>query len=60
MPGPPVFAAPSVGLRPFIEQAFTREHVTIDFAGFSGETLHGVVQLVFPSFAVSERFGRPG
>ena len=40
--GPPVFAAPSVGLRPFIEQAFTREHVTIDFAGFSGETLHGV------------------
>ena len=41
VPGPPVFAAPSVGLRPFIEQAFTREHVTIDFAGFSGETLHG-------------------
>ena len=44
VPGPPVFAAPSVGLRPFLEQAFTREHVTIDFAGFSGETLHGVVQ----------------
>jgi hypothetical protein len=44
VPGPPVFAAPSVGLRPFIEQAFTREHVTIDFAGFSGETLHGVIQ----------------
>jgi hypothetical protein len=42
--GPAVFAAPSVGLRPFIEQAFTREHVVIDFAGFSGETLHGVVQ----------------
>jgi hypothetical protein len=42
--GPPVFAAPSVGLRPFIEQAFAREHVTIDFAGFSGETLHGVIQ----------------
>ena len=42
--GPPVFAAPSVGLRPFLEQAFTREHVTIDFAGFSGETLHGVIQ----------------
>jgi hypothetical protein len=42
--GPPVFAAPSVGLRPFIEQAFTREHVTIDFAGFSGETLHGAIQ----------------
>jgi hypothetical protein len=42
--GPPVFAAPSVGMRPFIEQAFTAEHVTIDFAGFSGETLHGAVQ----------------
>jgi len=42
--GPPVFAAPSVGIRPFVEQAFAREHVTIDFAGFSGETLHGVVQ----------------
>jgi hypothetical protein len=37
-------AVPSTGLRPFIEQAFTREHVVIDFAGFSGETLHGVVQ----------------
>ena len=42
--GPPVFAAPSVGIRPFMEQAFAREHVTIDFAGFSGETLHGVIQ----------------
>ena len=42
--GPPVFAAPSVGIRPFVEQAFAREHVTIDFAGFSGETLHGVIQ----------------
>jgi hypothetical protein len=42
--GPPVFAAPSIGIRPFIEQAFAREHVTIDFAGFSGETLHGVIQ----------------
>ncbi len=42
--GPPVFAAPSVGIRPFIEQAFAREHVSIDFAGFSGETLHGVAQ----------------
>ncbi len=42
--GPPVFAAPSVGIRPFIEQAFAREHVSIDFSGFSGETLHGVVQ----------------
>lgn len=35
---------PSTGLRPYIEQAFTAEHVVIDFAGFSGETLHGVVQ----------------
>jgi hypothetical protein len=42
--GPPVFASPSVGIRPFVEQAFAREHVTIDFAGFSGETLHGVIQ----------------
>ena len=42
--GPPVFAAPSMGIRPFMEQAFAREHVTIDFAGFSGETLHGAVQ----------------
>jgi hypothetical protein len=42
--GPPVFAAPSIGLRPFIEHAFTREHVAIDFAGFSGETLHGAIQ----------------
>jgi hypothetical protein len=42
--GTPVFAGPSVELRPFIEQAFTHENVTIDFAGFSGETLHGVIQ----------------
>ena len=42
--GLPVFAAPSIGIRPFIERAFDREHVTIDFAGFSGETLHGVTQ----------------
>src|SRR5215204_2198974 len=33
-----------VGLRPHIEQAFTQERVSLDFAGFSGETLHGVVQ----------------
>jgi DNA-binding transcriptional regulator YhcF (GntR family) len=32
-----------VGLRPHIERAFAAEHVTIDFAGFSGETLHGVI-----------------
>jgi len=43
-PGPPVFAAPSVGIRPFVEQAFAREHISVDFAGFSGETLHGVIQ----------------
>src|SRR5262245_13769121 len=29
-----------VGLRPHIEAAFERPHVSIDFAGFSGETLH--------------------
>jgi hypothetical protein len=33
-----------VGLRPHIERAFEAEHVTIDFAGFSGETLHGAMQ----------------
>src|SRR5215207_6346584 len=33
-----------VGLRPHIEQAFTQERVSLDFAGFSGETLQGVVQ----------------
>jgi DNA-binding transcriptional regulator YhcF (GntR family) len=33
-----------VGLRPHIEAAFERSHVTIDFAGFSGETLHGAIQ----------------
>jgi hypothetical protein len=44
MLAPDASAIPSTGLRPYIEQAFTREHVVIDFAGFSGETLHGVVQ----------------
>lgn len=33
-----------VGLRPHIERAFQAENVTIDFAGFSGETLHGAMQ----------------
>lgn len=33
-----------VGLRPHLESAFERANVTIDFAGFSGETLHGVLQ----------------
>jgi DNA-binding transcriptional regulator YhcF (GntR family) len=32
-----------VGLRPHIEEAFTQPHVSIDFAGFSGETLHGAL-----------------
>ena len=32
-----------VGLRPHIEDAFRRQHVTIDFSGFSGETLHGML-----------------
>jgi len=33
-----------VGLRPHIEAAFEQPQVTIDFAGFSSETLHGAVQ----------------
>jgi DNA-binding transcriptional regulator YhcF (GntR family) len=33
-----------VGLRPHIEAAFDRPHVSVDFAGFSGETLHGALQ----------------
>jgi DNA-binding transcriptional regulator YhcF (GntR family) len=32
-----------VGLRPHVEEAFARPHVTLDFAGFSGETLHGTL-----------------
>jgi len=32
------------GLRPHVEQAFQAAQVTIDFAGFSGETLHGAIQ----------------
>jgi hypothetical protein len=40
----PSFTGPPVELRPFIEQAFTQEHVAIEFAGFSGEALHGVIQ----------------
>ncbi|GLW09371.1 hypothetical protein Misp01_45000 [Microtetraspora sp. NBRC 13810] len=35
---------PPVGLRPYLERAFERRHVSIDFAGFSGETLQGAVQ----------------
>ncbi|WP_030447949.1 winged helix-turn-helix domain-containing protein [Actinocatenispora sera] len=33
----------AVGLRPHIEAAFDRAHVSIDFAGFSGETLAGAI-----------------
>ncbi len=33
-----------VGLRPYIEAAFEQPHVTIDFSGFSSETLHGAIQ----------------
>ncbi len=33
----------SVGLRPHVEQIFEQGDVSIDFAGFSGETLYGVV-----------------
>lgn len=33
-----------VGLRPHVEQAFTAGQIAIDFAGFSGETLHGILQ----------------
>ncbi|MFI2232275.1 GntR family transcriptional regulator [Nocardia testacea] len=32
-----------VGLRPHIEHAFEARSVTLDFAGFSGETLHGAI-----------------
>ena len=32
-----------VELRPHIERAFSESAVTIDFAGFSGETLHGAL-----------------
>ncbi|WP_205650549.1 winged helix-turn-helix domain-containing protein [Actinoplanes solisilvae] len=33
-----------VGLRPHIEAAFEQAHISIDFAGFSSETLHGAIQ----------------
>ncbi|WP_334662898.1 winged helix-turn-helix domain-containing protein [Streptomyces cyaneofuscatus] len=32
------------GLRPYVEQAFASQNVSIDFAGFSSETLHGALQ----------------
>ncbi|RBM14955.1 GntR family transcriptional regulator [Streptomyces sp. PT12] len=33
-----------VGLRPHLEAAFSEPQVTIDFAGFSSETLHNAIQ----------------
>lgn len=33
-----------VGLRPHLEAAFAEPHVTIDFSGFSSETLHNAMQ----------------
>jgi DNA-binding transcriptional regulator YhcF (GntR family) len=33
-----------VGLRPHVERAFEATHATIDFAGFSGETLYNAIQ----------------
>jgi DNA-binding transcriptional regulator YhcF (GntR family) len=33
-----------VALRPHIERAFDQAKVSIDFAGFTGETLHGAIQ----------------
>jgi DNA-binding transcriptional regulator YhcF (GntR family) len=36
--------ARAIALRPLIERAFEQPKVSIDFAGFSGETLHGVIQ----------------
>lgn len=32
-----------VGLRPHLERAFEQPRVSVDFAGFSGETLHGAM-----------------
>lgn len=33
-----------VGLRPHVEAAFDRPDVSIDFSGYTAETLHGVIQ----------------
>ena len=33
-----------VGLRPHVEAAFEEPEVSIDFSGYTGETLHGVLQ----------------
>jgi hypothetical protein len=37
-------ATRAVALRLHVERAFAQPKVSIDFAGFSGETLHGVIQ----------------
>jgi hypothetical protein len=42
-PGSALVTSP-ISIRPYVEAAFDREHVSIDFFGFSGETLHGVIQ----------------
>jgi hypothetical protein len=39
-----VMATSPISIRPYVEAAFDRDHVSIDFFGFSGETLHGVIQ----------------
>jgi DNA-binding transcriptional regulator YhcF (GntR family) len=36
--------ARAIALRPLVERAFEQPKVSIDFAGFTGETLHGVIQ----------------
>ena len=36
--------ARAIALRPHVERAFEQSKVSIDFAGFSGETLHGAPQ----------------
>jgi hypothetical protein len=48
-------AMPPIGIRPHIEHALDREHVTLDFAGFSGETLHGVIQEPLDKIRVGQR-----
>ncbi|MGH3586576.1 MAG: winged helix-turn-helix domain-containing protein [Pseudonocardia sp.] len=41
-----------VGLRPHVEGAFGEPHVSIDFAGFSGETLRNTLSEVFDKVRV--------
>lgn len=44
-----------VELRPHIEAAFERPHVSIDFAGFSGETLHAALTEVLDRVRIGQR-----